>query len=351
MNEVIRNLLILILALAAYSTQAIEVKGLYQYRQPVEDKTRDSRSTASQNALLNVIVKVTGDKNAASNNIVRAAMNDISNYMTKYEYADSQGQSYLVVQFDNAKVNALVREAGLPLWGNRRPLVVIWMAIEDGWQRELLTPDSHPQVQALLADRATRRGLPVVTPLLDLEDHQRVSVTDVWGNFSESLDAASQRYMAERVVSARLYTDQNSDAWTLEWRFTNEDQFEAIKHKGDQQQVILDMVDSLASELANEYAIDASSGYDTQQQTLKLYNTRSFVDIEYALRRLRSLSVVTEASVSHITKGRVDITISHTGGVEDLKKALTLDSYFVDYRDPQKFYYSDSNDDLEYAWQ
>ena len=347
----IRHLFILIFLCATYSAHAIEVKGLYQYRQPVDDKSRDSRATASQNALLNVVVKVTGDKDATGNSVVRAALSDISNYMTKYEYADNQGQTYLVVKFDNDKVNNLVREAGLPLWGDRRPLVAIWIAIEDGWRRELLTPDSHPQIQALLADRATRRGVPVVTPLLDLEDHQHVSVADVWGNFSESLDFASQRYMAERVVSARLYKDKHSAGWTLEWRFTNEDQFEAIKHKGDQQQVILDMIDSLASELANEYAIDASTGYDTQQQILKLYNTQSFVDVEYALRRLRSLSVVTDAAVSRITEDRVEITLSHTGGVEDLKKAITLDSYFIEYRDPQRYYYSNNNDDLEYAWQ
>ncbi|WP_105255621.1 DUF2066 domain-containing protein [Pseudoalteromonas sp. T1lg75] len=347
----IRNLLLLLIVLGAWPLQAIEVKGLYQYRQPVEDKTRASRATASQNALLNVIVKVTGDAGAADNSTVRTALPDIANYMTKYEYADDKGQTYLRVQFDGNKVNALVRDAGLPLWGNRRPLVVIWLAIEDGWRREFMTADSYPQIQALLADRASRRGLPVVTPLLDLEDHQHVTVADVWGNFSDSLDIASKRYMAERVVSARLYKDDNSDAWELEWRFTNEDQFEAIKHKGDQQQVVVDMVDALASALASEYAIDASSSYEAQQQTLKLYNTLTFVDIEYALRRLKSLSVVTDVAVIHISQERVEIRISHTGGVEDLKKALTLDSYFSDYRDPQKFYYSNSNDDLEYAWQ
>ncbi|GAP76355.1 hypothetical protein W04_2904 [Pseudoalteromonas sp. SW0106-04] len=347
----IRNLFLLCAMFIAVSSQAIEVKGLYQYQQPVDDKTRASRVTASQNSLLNVVIKVTGEPDATNNQVVRGALSDISDYMTKFEYGDNEGQSYLNVQFDSNKVNTLVREAGLPLWGNRRPLVVIWLAIEDGWRRELLTADTHPQVEELLSDRASRRGLPIVTPLLDLEDRQHVEVTDVWGNFSDSLDIASQRYMAERVVSARLYKDERSGAWELDWRFTNEDQFEATRHKGDKQQVILDMVDALASALASEYAIDAASGYDAQQQMLKLYNTTSFVDIEYALRRLRSLSVVTDANVSHVAKKFIEINVSHTGSVDDLRKALTLDSYFSDYRDPDKFYYSTSNDDLEYAWQ
>ncbi|WP_105199775.1 MULTISPECIES: DUF2066 domain-containing protein [unclassified Pseudoalteromonas] len=347
----IRNLLLLVIAFGALPLQAIEVKDLYQYRQPVEDKTRTSRATASQNALLNVLVKVTGDANAAENSKVRAALPDIASYMTKYEYADNKGESYLQVEFDGNKVNALVRDAGLPLWGNRRPLVAIWLAIEDGWRRELMTADSYPQIQEQIAERASRRGVPVVTPLFDLEDHQHVTVADVWGNFSDSLDIASERYMAERVVSARLYKDENTDGWALEWRFTNEDQFEGVKHQGEQQEVVGDMIDALASALASEYAIDASSSYEAQQQTLKLYNTQNFVDIEYAVRRLKSLSVVTDAAVTHISQELVEIRISHTGGVEDLKKALTLDSYFSDYRDPQKFYYSNSNDALEYAWQ
>ncbi|MFY8275168.1 DUF2066 domain-containing protein [Pseudoalteromonas sp. SSDWG2] len=347
----IRSLFVLILAFTAYSTQAIEVKELYQYRQPVEDKQRGTRATASKNALLNVVVKVTGDRNAQGNAVVRQALADVADYITKYEYSDEQGKTFLVVNFDSNKVEALVRDASLPLWGNRRPLVALWLAIEDGWQRELVSLESNPQIQELIDDRAQSRGLPVVTPLLDLEDLQRVSVADVWGNFSESLEFASERYMAERVVSARLLKDKNSQQWNLEWRFTNEDQFEPFKHQGDKQQVIANMLDAIANQLAREYAVDTSADSVAQQQVIKLYNTKNFVDIEYALRRLRTMSVVIDVTVSRISKERVEIQVTHSGTVDDLKKALTLDTFFVDYRDPQKYYYSNTNDSLEYAWQ
>lgn len=336
----------------SFFASAIEVKGLYEHRLAVDDKARDSRVVASQNALLNVVVKVSGEPSAINNKQVRSVLPNISDYMNKYGYDTVQGQDYITVEFDANMVNQLVQDAGLPLWGNRRPLVVVWLAIEDGWQRELLTSELYPQIDALVTDRAQRRGLPLVIPLLDLEDRQHVDVSDVWGNFSSSLDTASQRYAAERVVTARLYQEKQSGTWQLDWRFTNDDRLEPTLHKGDKQQVIVDMVDALATTLASEYAVDASSNYDAKAQQIKLYNTKSFTDIEQALRRLKSLSVVLDANVEQVARDHIVINLSHTGSVDDLQKALKLDQYFSDYRDPEAFYYSSqSNSSLEYTWQ
>ena len=334
-----------------FSVSAVEVTDLYQDILKVDDKSRDTRLAASRKALLNVLVKVSGDESADQNRLAQQRTKNISDYMLKFEYDEkANGQLNLVVKFEARKINELIKELNLPLWGVQRPLVAIWLGIEDNWRRELVTQESYPQLEQLIYDKAGRRGLPVVVPLLDLQDRRLVGIPEVWGNFSEPVEEASRRYSAERSITARMYQEPDSETWILDWRFTNDDLFDSNRLEGDKQQIVGQMIDSLALGLANEYAIDPNAYYEQAAATLTLKGTQSFVDIELAKRRLQSLSVVTQATIMRKTAEFVEFKLNHTGSVGDLKKGLGLDSAFRDYVDPRAFYHVVDKNSLEYQW-
>ncbi|MCQ8887265.1 DUF2066 domain-containing protein [Pseudoalteromonas agarivorans] len=334
-----------------FSVSAVEVTDLYQDILKVDDKSRDTRLAASRKALLNVLVKVSGDESADQNKLAQQRTKNISDYMLKFEYDEkANGQLNLVVKFEARKINELIKELNLPLWGVQRPLVAIWLGIEDNWRRELVTQESYPQLEQLIYDKAGRRGLPVVVPLLDLQDRRLVGIPEVWGNFSEPVEEASRRYSAERSITARMYQEPDSETWILDWRFTNDDLFDSNRLEGDKQQIVGQMIDSLALGLANEYAIDPNAYYEQAAATLTLKGTQSFVDIELAKRRLQSLSVVTQATIMRKTSEFVEFKLNHTGSVGDLKKGLGLDSAFRDYVDPRAFYHVLDKNSLEYQW-
>ena len=334
-----------------FSVSAVEVTDLYQDILKVDDKSRDTRLAASRKALLNVLVKVSGDESADQNKLAQQRTKNISDYMLKFEYDEkANGQLNLVVKFEARKINELIKELNLPLWGVQRPLVAIWLGIEDNWRRELVTQESYPQLEQLIYDKAGRRGLPVVVPLLDLQDRRLVGIPEVWGNFSEPVEEASRRYSAERSITARMYQEPDSETWILDWRFTNDDLFDSNRLEGDKQQIVGQMIDSLAMGLANEYAIDPNAYYEQAAATLTLKGTQSFVDIELAKRRLQSLSVVTQATIMRKTSEFVEFKLNHTGSVGDLKKGLGLDSAFRDYVDPRAFYHVVDKNSLEYQW-
>lgn len=334
-----------------FSVSAVEVTDLYQDILKVDDKSRDTRLAASRKALLNVLVKVSGDESADQNRLAQQRTINISDYMLKFEYDEkANGQLNLVVKFEARKINELIKELNLPLWGVQRPLVAIWLGIEDNWRRELVTQESYPQLEQLIYDKAGRRGLPVVVPLLDLQDRRLVGIPEVWGNFSEPVEEASRRYSAERSITARMYQEPDSETWILDWRFTNDDLFDSNRLEGDKQQIVGQMIDSLALGLANEYAIDPNAYYEQAAATLTLKGTQSFVDIELAKRRLQSLSVVTQATIMRKTPEFVEFKLNHTGSVGDLKKGLGLDSAFRDYVDPRAFYHVVDKNSLEYQW-
>ncbi|MCW1720566.1 DUF2066 domain-containing protein [Pseudoalteromonas sp. A3] len=333
------------------SVSAVEVTDLYQDILKVDDKSRDTRLAASRKALLNVLVKVSGDESADQNKLAQQRTKNISDYMLKFEYDEkANGQLNLVVKFEARKINELIKELNLPLWGVQRPLVAIWLGIEDNWRRELVTQESYPQLEQLIYDKAGRRGLPVVVPLLDLQDRRLVGIPEVWGNFSEPVEEASRRYSAERSITARMYQEPDSETWILDWRFTNDDLFDSNRLEGDKQQIVGQMIDRLALGLANEYAIDPNAYYEQAAATLTLKGTQSFVDIELAKRRLQSLSVVTQATIMRKTPEFVEFKLNHTGSVGDLKKGLGLDSAFRDYVDPRAFYHVVDKNSLEYQW-
>ncbi|KAA8601304.1 hypothetical protein F0Z19_1031 [Vibrio cyclitrophicus] len=334
-----------------FSVSAVEVTDLYQDILKVDDKSQDTRLAASRKALLNVLVKVSGDESADQNKLAQQRTKNISDYMLKFEYDEkANGQLNLVVKFEARKINELIKELNLPLWGVQRPLVAIWLGIEDNWRRELVTQESYPQLEQLIYDKAGRRGLPVVVPLLDLQDRRLVGIPEVWGNFSEPVEEASRRYSAERSITARMYQEPDSETWILDWRFTNDDLFDSNRLEGDKQQIVGQMIDSLALGLANEYAIDPNAYYEQAAATLTLKGTQSFVDIELAKRRLQSLSVVTQATIMRKTPEFVEFKLNHTGSVGDLKKGLGLDSAFRDYVDPRAFYHVVDKNSLEYQW-
>ena len=220
----------------------------------------------------------------------------------------------------------------------------------DNRQRELVTQESYPQLEQLIYDKASRRGLPVVVPLLDLQDRRLVGVPEVWGNFSEPVEEASKRYSAERSITARMYQEFNSDNWVLDWRFTNDEMFESNRIIGYRQQIVAQMIDDLAQGLAGEYAIDPNAYYEQRTANLTLKGTDNFVDIELAKRRLLNLSVVTQAVIIRKTPDSVEFKLDHTGTVNDLKKALGLDNAFKDYVDPRAFYHIVDKQSLEYQW-
>ncbi|AXV64983.1 DUF2066 domain-containing protein [Pseudoalteromonas lipolytica] len=347
-----RLLICLLLFFSSASVFAVEVTNLYQDTLKVADKSRDARLAASREALLNVLVKVSGDTSADQNPTAKERTKDISDYMLKFEYDEkADGTLNLVVKFEANKINALIKDLNLPLWGTRRPLVAIWLAIEDNWRRELVTQESYPQLEQLIYDKAGRRGLPVVVPLLDLEDRAIVGIPEVWGNFSDPVERASSRYSAERSITARMYKQQDSETWVLDWRFTNDELFESNRLVGDKQQIVADMVDSLAGGLALEYAIDPTMIGQLATATFHLKGITNFVDIEFAKRRLESLSVVTQAQIAVRTPDSVQFVVNHTGSMNDFRKALELDSAFKAYQNPRDFYQVVNNDELEYQWQ
>jgi len=118
---------------------------------------------------------------------------------------ERRGQSRFLLAFDQARLQARLEDAQVPVWVGSRPALLAWVVLEQGERRLLLgSAVDQQQVLASLQEWAGGRALPMVFPLGDLEDRQAVNPSDVVGGVTEALSGPSQRYAPDGLLLLHL---------------------------------------------------------------------------------------------------------------------------------------------------
>ena len=255
---------------------------LYRVDQQVADQREDTRRVAAKEALLTVVSRLTGLASIPRSDIVNSALNSPDRYYSKFDYVRSQSRDRssqvlsIRFTFQAKSVLALIRQAGLPIWWTKRPQTVVWVVVDEPGQRRILGADDRSLLVQGLLTQAVLRGLPVALPLMDLDDSILVSVSDVWGKFTDALNVASERYGAAQYLIGRFSVQEilGERLYSGEWQLmqvrrgenssnvpnsNTPSAFVAAGVRGLQAQKIEGVarsgVDMAATSLAEEYAI------------------------------------------------------------------------------------------------
>lgn len=263
------------LALASAPARAEVVPWLYEVDVPTTATAAGlgrAPVRAASEALGQLLIRVTGLRELPRDAGLRQALDNPRRYYIQYgfltreapadENAPADGaepgkETRLRVRFDTSAVLNLVRDAGLPVWGQDRPRVLAWIVVErrDG-ERTVVDVDSR-EAAGEVEDVARRRGIPVKLPLGDLAD-MTLSATELWGGFADPIEAASRRYGPDVIVAARLHEDEDG-VWTADWRLQPLDPgVEAardIRRQAQEAEAVRWVVDRTADELARRLAV------------------------------------------------------------------------------------------------
>jgi hypothetical protein len=218
-----RNFLlsVLLLLLCPNWAAAVVVSDLYQAAVPVDDHSQQQLRSATKRALARVMVKVSGSRQAANAPEVRTAMGRAEEFLQQYQYLRGEDALAVLVQFDERLVTELVLAAGLPLWTANRPPVLLWLVVDDRDGRQFAGADFPEGLRELVQQEFDRRGVPVVFPLLDLQDATSLSVQDVWELRSLPVMRASERYDVADILVGRI-TETSQGQWLGEWMYTGQ---------------------------------------------------------------------------------------------------------------------------------
>lgn len=316
------------------SLRAVEVRDLYEAEVPVADKSEASRDAGFGEALLRVITKVSGLPGARSDPIIARAMENPGRFVQQFRYrqvpatgaADSESpeqQWRLWARFDAREVDDLVRDAGFRVWGRVRPAIMVWVAVDQGGARRVLGGEEAPELAAIIRDAARQRGLPVVLPLLDLEDQSRIRVSDVWGGFSDRIQNASARYQSNVIFTGRVYRLLPT-LWEGRFSLIAGDTVEEWSNQGDILELLLaDAVNAMANQLAYRFAgpsgIAGAYGFG-----LIVSGVRNARDYARALDYLSTLEQITDVSVTRVSADEVRFFVETRGGQDALLKVVAL---------------------------
>jgi len=330
--------------LIAQPVHAIKVSGLYQASAPVSNESASKRKPAIKQALIQVLVKLTGDRNIRKSSGISLLLERPERFVQQYRYQQSKPQGdelvqskELWVQFDETALNEALRSYSLSIWGKERPSILVWLAHEDKGTRRLVSFEESPEYIAMLDQRAAARGVSLLFPLLDLEDTSRMNVSDVWGGFKEPVLDASNRYRSNVVLMAKLIQTLPT-LWESHWSAYINGQEMHWTNQGELAEIVLEEgVDELVDRLAAQYVNTGSAS--TEVLELIVSGINNLDGYAKTLSYLESLQSVSNVQVKQVSENEVMFEIISRGGLTAINQTIALGSTLEFMSNNEQLYY------------
>ncbi|MFJ3481891.1 DUF2066 domain-containing protein [Pseudomonas sp. NPDC090202] len=259
------------LSLISLPALAETVNNLYQVREPVSGQTPDEKNRATQAALETLVIRLTGDAKAAQGPGLAEVRKDPQQIISQYGY-DAGPPESLQVDFDPASTERALRQAGLPLWGSNRPVIMAWWLNEaaDGAN---LVGDGQPTAEPLRR-AAQHRGLPLRLPLADLGEQGIGNAKTLDGNDVAPLKQASERYGSDAILA--VHAQQSGEQWQGKWHLWLGDKVEQGSATGASSAELADAVLLAVSQrLAPRFVVkpgaSSNMALDVQGMNLERY--------------------------------------------------------------------------------
>lgn len=217
-------LALLLVCLPFNAVFGVEMKGLFEIELIARSQQPEDREFAIRQALFAVLERVVVADDIARLPVVQQVLNGAIHYVKQFQYSlispdnYSEGDARLLrVEFDQEQLLEVMRQSGVGVWTEIRPQTLFWLVVDQGGTRQFFNPDSMPEVESALSLAAKIKGLPIIFPMLDLEEQQRISVSEVLGVDSKNLLAVSARYEVPAVMAGRIF--RKGQCWQGEWIF------------------------------------------------------------------------------------------------------------------------------------
>lgn len=323
---------LLLLALPAWSARTVDVYA--DSAVLAEDASGQDEDEAVREALARVLIRATGEADIARAGRAEPLLRNAADYLSTFRFQSSDtlltnvlGESVptkrMVMQFDQQAIEQWLVNQRLPVWGTRRPEVLLWLGDRLQGQDRILTDGDNHDLAVALRNRLEERGLPVLLPIMDLTDTLNVSFTDVYGLFTTDIEAASERYPSDAIAVGRLA--QQGGAYQADVVFLMRDSRERLQVSADTEaQLVQAVADELSDRIAEQYAVlrdPAMSG----QLALRVNNVSELAALAAVEAYLESLNVVSGITLRQVAADSVQFDLEVSGDRNQLRDVLALD--------------------------
>ena len=319
-----RRIALILLFLAA-DVRAVAVTGLYRAEVDVADHSAGQLQVATRRGFAQVLVKVSGRRAVLGTDEVRQALDDSRSYMQKYQYRRRpDGLLGLQIHYDSKLVSDLLTKAQIPLWPSNRPPVLVWIVVDDPTDRRFVTRESDPQKVDLLQREFERRGVPMMFPLLDLDDMAQLPLYDLWELDPSSILRASRRYRVDNILAIRL-DGLSAIGWQGDWLLLRDegDVFDSFG-RSPLADIYRDGIDFVAGDMVARYAVSAESSVASRIY-IHIEGVGSYLQYRELVEFLQSVELVETVRPAKIGDDSMLLALSSQAGAEQLGRILALE--------------------------
>ena len=311
---------------SADSSRVVQVPAFYTAEVPVLSESAGERQVALGRALAQVVVRLTGNSQAAANAVVRRAAAHAEDMLTDSQYRQDNEtvngvpvfKTILVASFDMDGVDALIAGAGLKYWSGNRPKPLLWLAIDDGRGPRLVTGQILIVVNRG-APRGLDRGLRFLLPAGRAAE--QAAVGSIWNLDSAAVQTLTARYNNDTQLIGKMYRSVSgwSAWWVLSragtelgrWPVTN----------ADPRLVIASGADPVADALAKREAVALDAG-PAGVVSIEIESVAGQAEFLKAMAYLETLAIVRKVVVIDVSPERMRLALDLSVGLKGFRSLV-----------------------------
>jgi len=336
-RETMKLLKFLVLATALFAllpsaARAVLVEDLFSVELPVADQTTSLRLEAFSAAFKQVIIKVSGSDDALQSPAFKRPIENSARYVKQFRYFNREPtgndeEAYeiqrliLRIDFDQQSIEDLLREQNFPVWGRERPSTLLVISYDVNENIRLVSDDATPDLVEELDRAAAMHAVPVLFPLMDLEDIAMVSIGDVASRQYENINTMARRYAPNALLVGQI-VGRSGEGWQGDWEVRFAEQAFRWNYQESSRKAVIDQaIRQLARTLALEYALEDHLRVDESL----LLSVSELGDIDKLIevqRYLKSLNAVESVRVALISKDVVTYRLKLRNDPEDLQRLI-----------------------------
>jgi hypothetical protein len=206
---------------------------LYRTQTTVTGQGETNRMVGFAACLEDVLIKVSGAQKLAGDRRLAIYKSNAKNFVRAFSYRDqmsgkptrdeqgTRDRPYdLTVDFEEGKIDDLLKALGLKPWLSHRPLLAAFVAMEQGPKKYVVTADgasSDLQRDSLLA-AADRRGMSVVLPGTQAVAKSGFNGVDLKPVSASALAPVTAELGGEVALVGKLVWDDRKLEWATQWQ-------------------------------------------------------------------------------------------------------------------------------------
>ncbi len=299
---------------------------LYTGEVTVKDRSAAERGEAVPAALIQVLQKLSGQRELPLGPALDAALLSANRIMVSFHYqgrartgpdGSVSDELWLVASFLPEAVDRISRDLELPRWRRERLPVAIWVVVDDGLGRRF-KPLEYGYAWDSMTDLAALRGLPVSWPDPLANPDRPIDLQLLWGGFTEEVIDPLAPEGGALIVAARRMGPE----WNIRWTWSDGQETAGWRTRGQDLSISLaEGLHSLADHVAARHSI-AASAHGYWQVRLDIAGIGDAGDYARCLAYLQGLSLVENVDVEEISGGTVRFVVDVNARPDYLGEAI-----------------------------